>query len=572
MKIALIRGVVTIAELSNLDFQRLKNISGLRWNRTTRCMVGPVSLNLLDGLARYYKLPADMETKRQRLGKTRREIDAERLAEDPAPLLPYPVKANLYKHQIRGANMALRAFGALDAKTPGGGFGELFEMGCGKTLTTIAVAGALYNLGKIDRVLVVAPTSVCSVWPHDLNQFATFPWEARVLLGDKKKRLKALNELENWPFKALRIAVINYESTHREGIFEALAAYKPDLIVCDESQRIKNPSAAQSKALHKLGDAAPFRMILSGTPVQNNAVDLYSQYRFLDPAVYGANFYAFKNRYCIMGGYGQHQIVGYRNMDELVEKEHSVAYRVTKEECLDLPQQTFINRYVQFTDAEQAIYEQLRKSSFLELETGENVTATTILTMYLRLMQLTGGFLTADESTRPKQVNTAKLDALADIVDDYVVDAGKKLVIFARFRAEIAAIENLLRLRKIQYGSIYGDVPMEDRGKIVEDFQTNPDTKVFVAQIQTAGLGITLHAASTAVFYSYDYNYANYAQALARIHRIGQRLPVTYIHLVVDGSIDEKILAALENKEDMAKTVVDSWREVLTAPEKRRNP
>lgn len=572
MKIALIRGVVTIAELSNLDFQRLKNISGLRWNRTTRCMVGPVSLNLLDGLARYYKLPADMETKRQRLGKTRREIDAERLAEDPAPLLPYPVKANLYKHQIRGANMALRAFGALDAKTPGGGFGELFEMGCGKTLTTIAVAGALYNLGKIDRVLVVAPTSVCSVWPHDLNQFATFPWEARVLLGDKKKRLKALNELENWPFKALRIAVINYESTHREGIFEALAAYKPDLIVCDESQRIKNPSAAQSKALHKLGDAAPFRMILSGTPVQNNAVDLYSQYRFLDPAVYGANFYAFKNRYCIMGGYGQHQIVGYRNMDELVEKEHSAAYRVTKEECLDLPQQTFINRYVQFTDAEQAIYEQLRKSSFLELETGENVTATTILTMYLRLMQLTGGFLTADESTRPKQVNTAKLDALADIVDDYVVDAGKKLVIFARFRAEIAAIENLLRLRKIQYGSIYGDVPMEERGKIVDDFQTNPDTKVFVAQIQTAGLGITLHAASTAVFYSYDYNYANYAQALARIHRIGQRLPVTYIHLVVDGSIDEKILAALENKEDMAKTVVDSWREVLTAPEKRRNP
>lgn len=572
MKIALIRGVVTIAELSNLDFQRLKNISGLRWNRTTRCMVGPVSLNLLDGLARFYKLPADMETKRQRLGKTRREIDAERLAEDPAPLLPYPVKANLYKHQIRGANMALRAFGALDAKTPGGGFGELFEMGCGKTLTTIAVAGALYNLGKIDRVLVVAPTSVCSVWPHDLNQFATFPWEARVLLGDKKKRLKALNELESWPFKALRIAVINYESTHREGIFEALAAYKPDLIVCDESQRIKNPSAAQSKALHKLGDAAPFRMILSGTPVQNNAVDLYSQYRFLDPAVYGANFYAFKNRYCIMGGYGQHQIVGYRNMDELVEKEHSVAYRVTKEECLDLPQQTFINRYVQFTDAEQAIYEQLRKSSFLELETGENVTATTILTMYLRLMQLTGGFLTADESTRPKQVNTAKLDALADIVDDYVVDAGKKLVIFARFRAEIAAIENLLRLRKIQYGSIYGDVPMEERGKIVDDFQTNPDTKVFVAQIQTAGLGITLHAASTAVFYSYDYNYANYAQALARIHRIGQRLPVTYIHLVVDGSIDEKILAALENKEDMAKTVVDSWREVLTAPEKRRNP
>lgn len=113
---------------------------------------------------------------------------------------------------------------------------------------------------------------------------------------------------------------------------------------------------------------------------------------------------------------------------------------------------------------------------------------------------------------------------------------------------------------KIKYGSIYGDVPQAERGGIVDDFQQNPETKVFVAQIQTAGLGITLHAASAAVFYSMDYNYANYAQALARIHRIGQRSPVTYIHLLVEDSIDDKVLAALEKKEDIAKTIVDSWR------------
>ena len=206
------------------------------------------------------------------------------------------------------------------------------------------------------------------------------------------------------------------------------------------------------------------------------------------------------------------------------------------------------------------LYEQLRRSSFAELDSGDSITATTVLTKMLRLMQLTGGFTQTDDGTRPQQVNTAKLDALEDILDDYVLETGSKLVIFARFRAEIAAIENALRKKGIPYGSIYGDVPQAERGKIVDDFQQNPETKVFVAQIQTAGLGITLHAASMAVFYSIDYNYANYAQALARIHRIGQHNPVTYIHLLVEDSIDDKVLAALENKEDIAKSIVDSWR------------
>lgn len=366
--------------------------------------------------------------------------------------------------------------------------------------------GALYQQHRIERVLVVAPTSVCSVWPHDLQQFAAFPYHCETLLGEKKKRLEGLDALEVWPFASLKIAVINYESTHRDGIFDALAEYDADLIICDESQRIKNHSAAQSKALHKLGDKARYKLALSGTPVQNNAVDLYSQYRFLDPAVFGSNFFAFRNRYCVMGGYGQHQIIGYKHMEQLIQKEHSIAYRVTKAECLDLPPQTFENRYVKFTPAERKLYDQLRKSSFAELAGGDSITATTVLTKMLRLMQLTGGFTQTDDGTRPQQIGTAKLDALEDILDDYVLEAGQKLVIFARFRPEIAAIENLLRKKGIKYGSIYGDVPQAERGGIVDDFQQNPETKVFVAQIQTAGLGITLHAASAAVFYSLDFN------------------------------------------------------------------
>jgi SNF2 family DNA or RNA helicase len=422
--------------------------------------------------------------------------------------------------------------------------------------------GALYLQRRITRVLVVAPSSVCSVWPHDLAAFAAFPYEVRVLLGEKKQRLEALRSLTNYPNTANRllIAVINYEATHREGIFEALESYAADMIVCDESQRIKNPKAAQSKAVQMLGDHADYRLILSGTPVQNSVIDLYSQYRFLDPSVFGSNFYAFRNRYCQMGGYGGHEVVGFQHMDELVRKEHAIALRVTKAECLDLPGQTFVRRYVQLEPAARRLYAQITRASCAELENGEHVTASIVLTKLLRLMQLTGGFVQADGGDRPRPAGSAKLDALADILEDYVQEAGQKLVVFARFRPEIAAICQLLEQRGIRYGRIDGEVPMDQRGAIVETFQQDPGVKVFVAQIQTAGLGITLHAASAAVFYSLDFNYANYAQALARIHRIGQAQPVTYIHLLAEHTVDEQVLDALERKEDLARTIVDGWK------------
>ena len=357
------------------------------------------------------------------------------------------------------------------------------------------------------------------------------------------------------------IAVINYEATHREGILEALQDYGADLILCDESQRIKNPRAAQSKAVQKLGDAARFRLILSGTPVQNSVIDLYSQYRFLDLTVFGTNFYVFRSRYCRLGGYGGHEITGYQHMDELVKKEHAIALRVTKAQCLDLPPETFVHRYVRLEPEARRLYAGIARSSRTQLESGGHITAATVLTRLLRLMQLTGGFVQEDEADRPRPAGTAKLDALADLLEDYVQEAGHKLVIFARFRAEIGAICGLLAQRGIRYGVIDGTVPMEQRGAVVKDFQQNPDTLVFVAQIQTAGLGITLHAASAAVFYSLDFNYASYAQALARIHRIGQTHPVTYIHLLAEDTIDDRVLDALEHKEDLARTIVDSWQD-----------
>ena len=141
---------------------------------------------------------------------------------------------------------------------PGKGFGLLFEMGCGKTLTAIAVAGAGYQLGKIHKVLIVAPTSVCAVWPKEFQEYADFRYTIKTMLGEKSKRIKALDDLEAFPFKALKVAVINYESTWRDGIFERLLDFDADLIIADESQRIKTHDAAQSKALHRLGDQARY--------------------------------------------------------------------------------------------------------------------------------------------------------------------------------------------------------------------------------------------------------------------------------------------------------------------------
>jgi SNF2 family DNA or RNA helicase len=444
------------------------------------------------------------------------------------------------------------------------GFGLLFEMGCGKTLTAIAIAGAGYQMGKVERLLIVAPTSVVAVWPKELLEYAKFKYTCKTLLGEKKQRIKQIDDLLKFPFKALKVAVINYESTWRPEILEKLKEFDADMVIADESQRIKTYDAAQSKAMHELGDQARYKLILSGTPVQTAAIDIWSQYRFLDKTVFGDNFFKFRGRYAIMGGYGNKKIVGYKDLEGLIKKEHSIAFRVTKDEALDLPEQTFETRKIQFNQKEKNLYERIKKDSYAELDGGGHITATTVLTRLLRLQQLAGGFLVQDDAQKPQLVSRAKLDALGDIIEDYVIGSGKKLVIFARFIAEVKAIMELASKvlpKELKQVAIYGDIKKEDRGDIVKQFQEDPKTVLFIGQIDTAGTGITLTAADTCVYYSKNFNYATYSQSLSRIHRIGQRNCCTYIDLEIEGTIDELISKALSRKEDMAKTVVDNWRD-----------
>ena len=546
--------MLIIKDITSEQFAVIKSWNKMVWKKATKTLEAPCEIELLDKLSTLVKLPPRISAYRDELVKVQTAVDDMRIKENVTPIIQPPVKANLFQHQIRGYNMALINF------TLRRGFGFLFEMGCGKTLTAIAVAGTLYAEHKINKLLVVAPTSVCSVWPEDFGKFADFPHIEKIMLGTKSQRLKQLKELESFPCEALKVAVINYESVWRDDIFDKLVEFNADMIICDESQRIKTHDAQQSKAMHKLGDLARYKLILSGTPVQNNAVDLYSQYRFLDPTVFGNNFYKFRNRFCVMGGFNRRQIVNYKDLDLLIKKEHSIAYRVTKKEALDLPEQTFETRYITLTPSEKKLYNTLKKESATELANGGTISASTVLTKLLRLQQFTGGFVIADGEEKPQQIGSGKINALEDIVDDYVIDSGKKLVIFARFRAELDLIQKLLDKKKLKYGVIYGDIKLSDRGEIVKDFQENEETKVFLAQIDTAGLGITLTAADTCVYYSVNFNYAAYSQSLARIHRIGQRNTCTYIHLTTKGTVDELIMKALHKKEDLAKTIVDDWK------------
>ncbi|WP_341460915.1 DEAD/DEAH box helicase [Eubacterium callanderi] len=414
------------------------------------------------------------------------------------------------------------------------------------------MTGALSQAGRIRRVLIVAPLSILGVWEEEFQKFAAFPYALAVLSGNSAKKLDTLRHMNG---TALQVVVVNYESAWR--LEKALTAWHPDLIIADEGHKIKTHNIAASKAMHRMGAKASYRLLLTGTVITNKAIDVFSQYKFLNPAIYGNSFYAFRNRYFDMVGYGNHTPVLKKSMEgELTEKLHSISYRATKAECLDLPETTDVIRQIELEPTALRIYRGLVKESYAELAGGE-VTATNILTRLLRLSQLTGGFLGNDETAAVEQVSAAKLSALEDILDGAMAE-GKKLVIIARFIPEIRAICKLLEKRGIGYSCITGEV--KNRDEQVARFQKEPEVMAFVGQIATAGLGITLTAASTMVFYSLDYSMSNFEQTKARIHRVGQRMPCTYLYLVARGTVDEKVLAALESKADLARTLVDDYR------------
>ena len=462
-----------------------------------------------------------------------------------------PIRVKPYNHQVQAFTFACRLFGILPSNFTSGGVALLMEMGCGKTIVSIAIAGALYKAGKIKRVVIVAPLSILSVWSEELDKFAAYDYSVVILKGTGKKKQE---QLESFKGVGLQIVIVNYESAWR--LEKELIHWNPDLVIADEAHKMKEARTSQSKGMHAIGAHATYRLLLTGTLITNKEIDVFSQDKFVEPRIFGSSFFQFRNRYFDMGGYGGHIPIFKKSMrDDFLKRMHCIAYRVTKAECLDLPAITEEIRKVELEPKAQKIYDQLEKDSYTELSNSE-VSAVNVLTKLLRLSQVTGGHLTDDEGDT-NSVSTAKIEALSDIIDS-VVEEGRKLVIMARFVPELNDIQKLLEKKKVGYAVIRGGI--KDRDEQIRRFQEDADCQVFVGQIAAAGLGITLTAASTMVFYSLDYSMSNFEQAKARIHRVSQTENCHYVYLIAKGTVDAKVLKALRNKVDLAKMLVDDYR------------
>lgn len=395
-------------------------------------------------------------------------------------ILKIPIQTTLYQHQKAACRFACQRFGILPSEVHSNGVALLMEMGCGKTITSITIAGILHQYRHIRKILIAAPLSILSVWEQEFACFADFPYQLTILKGSSTQKKIQLSKLHG---NGLQIAVVNYESAWR--LEKELLAFDADLIIADEAHKIKENRTAQSKAMHHLGDKARYKLLLTGTLITNKELDVFSQYRFLNKEIFGTSFYAFRNRYFDMCGYGNHiPVFRKQMMEEFLQKLYSIAFRVTKAECLDLPKITEEIRTVELEPKAIKLYKQLEKESFAELA-GSEVSAVNVLTKMLRLSQVTGGHLTDDEGDITS-VSTAKLDALSDILGTML--------------PELNDIHKLLEQKHIGYASVRGGI--SDRAEEIRRFQEEAECRVFVGQIAAAGLGITLTAASTMVFYS----------------------------------------------------------------------
>ena len=527
--------------------------------------------------------------------------------DDVKPVIEMPVKGTPFKHQVEGFNFVCGLFGLAESygaelQNPSHpeastGAALLCEMGLGKGFIAVAVTGALFQRDLISKVLVACPLSIFGVWSSEFPKFAKYGVKVTVLRDSftKKKKIALIEEARrkadgvnakgtamagianaNGGAKTgdapLQVIVVNYESAWR--LVKELTAFGPDLIIADEGHKIKNALSKRSKGMHDLGDKAAYRLLLTGTLITNKELDVYSQYRFVAPAVFGKNFYTFRNHFFYMGGYENHQPFFRKSMtDEFEQKLHSIAFRRTKDECLDLPEKTEELRKVDLEPQALKVYKEIEKDSYAELDRirrgykgiedddrldtdPHEITAANVLTRILRLSQITGGYVGDDEGD-VHQVSKAKMDALFDIIDSVMAD-GRKLVIMCRFVPEMDGIEKELEKRRIQFSHVRGGVA--DRDEEVRRFQEDPDVAVFVGQIAAAGVGLTLTAASTMVFYSLDYDMSNFQQAKDRILRIGQTENCHYIYLIAENTIDGKVMKSLQDKVSLARMLIDECR------------
>jgi SNF2 family DNA or RNA helicase len=444
-------------------------------------------------------------------------------------------------------------------------FALFMDMGTGKSKVLIDNISILYDQGKIEGALIVAPKGVYRNWEraelpthlpeHIISDIVL--WNPSQTKTQMQKQETLFHVSDN-----LKIFLMNIEAfSTKKGyeIAQKFLTYTTCCMAIDESTTIKSKDARRTKSIIKLGKLARYRRILTGSPVTKSPMDLYTQCEFLSPFILGhSSFYSFQNHFAIMqrrnvGSHSFNHVLGYRNLSELTDKLKPYSYRILKEDCLDLPDKVYTKRVVELTDEQKKVYESIQKYALALIDDG-SVTPSTVLTQILRLQQICSGHVRLDDGEL-KRFKSNKLTELGDVLQE----VSGKVIIWANFTQDIYTIVEFLERT---YGpdtvvSYFGETPSEERQEIVEQFQ-NLESKVkyFVGQPRTGGYGLTLTSAKTVIYYSNGYDLEIRMQSEDRAHRISQVNKVTYIDIVTEKTVDEKILKALRKKINISSQVL----------------
>ena len=473
----------------------------------------------------------------------------------------YKFKTKPYAHQLT----------ALEKSWDKTEYGYFMEMGTGKSKVLVDNMAMLYDKGKINGAVIVAPKGVYRNWysqeiPNHLASHIQPKMVLWTALTSKKKDKEYQTLFETG--HDLHILIINVEALSTKKGLDFAAKFMrchKTMLAIDESTTIKNPSAKRTKSILALGKEATYRRILTGSPVTKSPLDLYTQCGFLNSYLLGYDsFYAFRNRYANMidrnfGGRRVQLIGSYKRLDELADKLKGFSYRVLKDDCLDLPDKVYIRREVDLTDEQSKAYSTMKSAALASLK-GKMATAPHVLTQMMRLHQITCGHLRNDDGTIT-EIKNNRLKELVELLDE----VEGKVIIWANY---VYDIENIVKVITDEFGAdsivqYYGAISSEQRQENIEKFQDpNSKARFFIGNPQTGGYGITLTCANTVVYYSNGYDLEKRLQSEDRAHRIGQNKSVTYVDFIAPKTVDEKIVKALRSKMNIANTIMDEdWRE-----------
>lgn len=462
--------------------------------------------------------------------------------EEPGGSQPPLRLLDSWSHQIRAYHFS-------NSKT-----GALLAMGMGTGKTKVAV-DLVVNRGAM-RTIVLCPVSVRGVWRREFEKHAASPVEVLVLdkgtVAQKTRKADAFLERCRIERKAAAV-VINYESAWRGDFASWSLGISWDVAILDESHRAKTHDTAVSKYAASLGKTSAFRLCLTGTPMGQGPLDLFGQFRFLDRGIFGTWFHHFRNRYAKLNPIFPGKVDSWINQEELKRRFALLAYRVTAEEVLDLPPVMHHERLVELGPEGRKVYTSLEDDLIADLGTGV-VTATNALTRLLRLQQVTSGYVVEDETKREVEVDDGKRLALLELLED--MGPGEPVVVFCRFRHDLQTVAGAASSLGRRYGELSGRLKdgLTERGEMEDGVQ------VMGVQIQAGGLGVDLTRARYCVFLSLGFNLTEYEQALARVHRPGQLLPVHYYHLLAEGTVDRAVYGALRKKQDVIGEVLEGLK------------